>query len=115
MIGILLAAAAALTLAPAIVTLVVSVLQPLAVAAITHVNAAPPVKVLANGVLSAAVGLVTAATTVDGSATITGTAALTALVGFVTSTVFYDTVWSRLGVAGRLLPTIGFGARDGAA
>lgn len=108
-------AAVAVTLAPVVVHLVVTILQPLVVALVTHVNAAAPVKILTNAAVSTLVGVVTAATNETGAATITGTALTAAAIGFVTSTVFYDTVWSRLDIASKLLPDRGLGATPGAA
>lgn len=88
-----------ITISALVVQLVVSTLVPLVVGIVTKVNAPSSVKALTMIVVNAASALVVTSTQADGTAVISSTALLFAILGVVQSAATYLGVWKPLGVA----------------
>lgn len=95
---------------PALLPMVTTVAIPLVVALIAKSAASPQVKMAINAVLVALVAALTAASVTDGISIVTFLALWVG--GFVTSQVFHELFWKRLGISEiitNIAPNFGIG------
>lgn len=98
-----------MTLSTLIVTMLVSYLLPAAVALLTKSGASAGIKQFINALLAAATGLITTATTVDGTAVLSKTAVVLALGAFIASQAAYVSLYRPHAVNAKVAPGVGLG------
>lgn len=98
-----------MTISATITTFIVSFLLPAVVSLLTKSAASTWVKQFVSALLAAATGVIVAATTVDGSASVRGPAVLLALGAFIASQAAYTGLYAPHNANAKILPTVGIG------
>lgn len=98
-----------MTISALLVTLIVSVVIPAAVAVVTKSTASTSTKQIVTAFFAALNGLIVNHTLDDGTAFVTKTAALLALGSFIAATASYVGLYKPHNADARIVPTTGIG------